>query len=105
MAPTGRPVVQAIKGVAAHYQKQPVLLTLAGTTEQVARFADEAGVAVFRFDLLGVPVARNAPARLLQQRGKHAKAAALIPVRSPDTPLPLGRRLRARWDVSLDLRR
>lgn len=67
VVPTGRPVVQAIKGVAAHYQKQPVLFTLAGTTVQAARFADEAGVAVFRFDLQGVPVAQNAPARSLQR--------------------------------------
>ncbi|NHC47133.1 restriction endonuclease [Motilibacter aurantiacus] len=53
--PTGRPVVQQLHGVAQHAKRRGLLFSLAGYTEQARAWAEDAGVALFRFDFQGVP--------------------------------------------------
>ena len=65
MVPTGRPVLQAISGIATHAGKRAALFTLAGATVQAMEFAADAGVAVFRFDLQGLAKPQNAAAHEL----------------------------------------
>lgn len=63
--PIGRPVVQAIYGIATAEGKQALVFALAGFTNQALEWADRAGVACFAFDLQGEPQALNPTARLL----------------------------------------
>jgi hypothetical protein len=59
MKPIGRPVVQQIYGEAALRDVASAVFSLSGFTPEAAGWADEAGVALFSFDLQGVPVAQN----------------------------------------------
>jgi len=83
MVPTGRPVVQAISGIAAQAGKRAALFTLNGVTAQAMEFADAASVAVFRYDLQGRPAAANAAAHeleLLHATGRGRPSHSLGPV-------------------------
>ena len=50
---TGRPVVQAIFGIASLERKQAVVFSLAGYTAQALEWAEKAGVACFEFNVDG----------------------------------------------------
>lgn len=62
MKPSGRPVVQALYGIAAHARATPLFFSLAGYTPEAVAWADDAGVALLSFDLQGdvEPVNRTA---------------------------------------------
>lgn len=62
MKPTGRPVIQQLYGVAAHRGTRSAVFSLAGSTDEAIEWADEAGVALFSFDLQGRPQPDNASA-------------------------------------------
>ncbi len=63
---TGRPVVQAIAGIAAIENKEALLFSLAGFTAQAIEWADRAGVACFEYELDGSiePKSAKAEARM-----------------------------------------
>lgn len=63
---TGRPVIQALLGVATIEGKVPVAFSLAGYTTQALEWADRARVACFEFAIDGSVVAVNAVARELR---------------------------------------
>lgn len=62
---TGRPLIQQIHGVASLEQKTGVFFSLAGYTQEATTWANRADVALFQFDLQGVPEPVNAAARIL----------------------------------------
>lgn len=66
---TGRPVVQALFGVAVVEGKSSLIFSLAGYTAQALEWADRAGVACFEFAINGEIVAVNTVARELQSAG------------------------------------
>lgn len=66
---TGRPVIQALFGVASYEAKQPVFFSLAGYTSGALAWATGAGVACFEFEFDGEVSARNAPAQALLAGG------------------------------------
>jgi hypothetical protein len=57
--PVARPIIQQIYGVARLTEKSPVVFSLAGYTRDAKEWADRAEVALFRFDLQGVPAPSN----------------------------------------------
>ena len=59
MSPTGRPVIQQTYGAAVLHSKQALVFSLAGFTKEAIAWADQAGVALFSFDLQGVPKSEN----------------------------------------------
>lgn len=59
MKPTGRPVVQQIFGIASLRGAQAAVFSLAGFTSEAADWANEAGVALFQFDMQGDPEPLN----------------------------------------------
>jgi len=65
--PTGRPVVQAICGIAAHEDKSALVFSLAGYTAQAAEWADRAGVACFEYAVDGTVQAANRAASELDR--------------------------------------
>lgn len=69
---TGRPVIQALLGVATIEGKMPVAFSLAGYTTQALEWADRARVACFEFAVDGSMVAVNAIARELRPPGQPA---------------------------------
>lgn len=56
---TGRPVIQALFGVASHEQKVALVFSLAGYTTQAIEWADQAGVGCFEFALDGTITPRS----------------------------------------------
>lgn len=67
---TGRPVIQALFGVATVEGKSPLMFSLAGYTAQALEWADQAEVACFEFATDGSVVAVNTAARELQPPGQ-----------------------------------
>lgn len=65
MANVGRPVIQQTFGVAAHRGKQALVFSLGGFTDDALKWAAEAGVGLFSFDLQGEPQPLNRVASLL----------------------------------------
>jgi hypothetical protein len=63
---TGRPVIQALMGVAAVEEKMAVAFSLAGYTAQALDWADRAGIACFEFAIDGSVVAANSVAEELR---------------------------------------
>jgi hypothetical protein len=61
-APTGRPVVQQIYGVAALNEKEPILFSVAPVTREAKEWAARASVALFRLDLSGSATPANTKA-------------------------------------------
>lgn len=59
---TGRPVIQAIFGIAKYLEKQAYVFSLAGYTSAATEWADEADVRLYEFDLEGCARPVNAPA-------------------------------------------
>lgn len=53
VAPTGRPVIQQIYGIAELEDKEPFLFTVGGVTDEAREWADRAEVAIFQLDLSG----------------------------------------------------
>lgn len=73
MRAIGRPVIQQVFGIAAHADKDPFVFALAGFTEGAVTWADAAGVALFEFDLAGVPQPVNRLANNLIARGPERR--------------------------------
>jgi hypothetical protein len=71
--PTRRPVIQQLFGVAAAERKTGAFFSLAGYTPDAATWAHHAGLALFRFDLQGVPKPVNAAARTMAAFEGHRK--------------------------------
>lgn len=63
LAPTGRPVVQQTYGVATAAGKAAMVFSLGGFTKEALDWAAAARVALFGFDLQGIPEPPNEPAR------------------------------------------
>lgn len=74
MRPTGRPTVQALKGVAATEGKAALLFTMAGLTAEAAAWAERASVGHFTFDYLGDIRPQNAPAKAVVRWHQLAEA-------------------------------
>jgi Restriction endonuclease len=66
--PTGRPKIQQHHGVAAAAGKKALFFSLAGYTQAALSWADEQGMALFRFDLQGEPVPLNGAAHIIVGR-------------------------------------
>lgn len=64
--PTGRPVIQAISGIAALEQRSALVFSLAGYTAHALEWADRAGVACFEFAIDGTMKPCNSAARALE---------------------------------------
>ena len=62
---TGRPIVQALFGVATAEGKRGLFFSLAGYTPLAVEWANRVGVALFTFDYQGEPVAVNPAASQL----------------------------------------
>ena len=65
--PTGAPVIQALAGIAKTKERGGAVFSLAGFTPSAVAFAQEAEVALFRFDFQGVPEAENRFARQISR--------------------------------------
>lgn len=73
--PTSRPVLQAIYGLATHQNKQALMFSLGGYTEQAAAWADEVGIGLFEFEFDGSVRPRSPVAQaLLNGYGRRATA-------------------------------
>lgn len=84
MVRTGRPVIQALHGIAALHNVSGYVFSLAGYTQQAIVWAEQAGVRLFRFDLQGVPNPVN-EAALCVGPPSLARAAVLpLPLRTGD---------------------
>src|SRR4051812_49296585 len=57
--PVGRPQIQQLKGVARQRNKRPLFFALTGYSRDARAWADEASVALFRFDQRGVVTGEN----------------------------------------------
>jgi hypothetical protein len=65
LSPVGRPELQALYGVARSEGRQPLFFSLMSYTTAALTWADEVGMALFRFDHAGLVQAVNAPAETL----------------------------------------
>ena len=65
--PTGRPILQAIYGIAALGERKALVFSLAGFTAQAVEWADRAGVACFEFAVDGSVEATSQAARALSR--------------------------------------
>ncbi len=65
LSPVGRPELQALYGVARSEGRQPLFFSLMSYTTAALTWADEVGMALFRFDHAGLVEAVNAPAETL----------------------------------------
>jgi len=65
--PTGRPILQAIYGIAALGEWKALVFSLAGFTAQAVEWADRAGVACFEFAVDGSVEATSQAARALSR--------------------------------------
>jgi len=74
--PTGRPVVQALFGVATSERKSALFFSLAGYTQQALDWADIAGVACFEFAYDGSVSGCNAIATAVLRDGPTAFAVS-----------------------------
>lgn len=63
MVKTARPEVQQLHGVATGVGKKALFFSLSGYTAEARDWADRIGMALFTFDLQGVPEPVNEPAR------------------------------------------
>lgn len=88
--PVGRPVLQAIYGLARARDKVALTFALAGFTREALDFADEVGIALLRFDLDGEAVPLNATARGLASQLQEDN-----PFGVPDSYLGDGRQIHA----------
>lgn len=68
MVPIGRPEIQNLFGVAAAEQKSALFFSLTGYTAQAAEWSEMAGVALFTFDLQGMPEPANDRAARIAHR-------------------------------------
>lgn len=66
--PVGRPVVQRLAGISLHEKLDGLVFSLSGFTDEAVEWALEAGVALFIFDLQGVPDPLNDHAREIVHR-------------------------------------
>lgn len=62
---TGRPVLQAISGIASHERKRAMVFSLAGFTQQALEWGGQAELALFEFSLDGSIEPRSPAARAL----------------------------------------
>jgi hypothetical protein len=62
LTPVGRPELQALYGVARSEGRQPLFFSLMSYTAAALTWADEVGMALFRFDHAGLVEAVNVPA-------------------------------------------
>src|SRR5205814_6276880 len=65
LTPVGRPELQALYGVARSEGRRPLFFSLMSYTAAALGWADEVGMALFRFDHAGLVVPVNAPAEVL----------------------------------------
>lgn len=65
LTPVGRPELQALYGVARSEGRQPLFFSLMSYTAAAQAWADEVGMALFRFDHAGLVEAVNVPAEAL----------------------------------------
>jgi len=79
LSPVGRPELQALYGVAHSEGRRPLFFSLMSYTAAATAWADEVGMALFRFDHAGTVEAVNAPAEGLMA---EAGGPALPPPRA-----------------------
>jgi len=65
LSPVGRPELQALYGVARSEGRQALFFSLMSYTASALAWADEVGMALFRFDHAGIVEPQNAPAGVL----------------------------------------
>ena len=65
LTPVGRPELQALYGVARSEGRRPLFFSLMSYTAAALGWADEVGMALFRFDHAGMVEPVNAPAEVL----------------------------------------
>jgi hypothetical protein len=66
-SPTSRPTVQQLHGVAVAKKRTALFFALAGYTPPAVDWASQHGIALFQYDLQGVPTPVNPPAQQLTQ--------------------------------------
>ncbi len=86
LTPVGRPELQALYGVARSEGRQPLFFSLMSYTAAALAWADEVGMALFRFDHAGMVEPVNAPAEalLVAAGGPRVLLPAAWPVRLSD---------------------
>jgi hypothetical protein len=86
LTPVGRPELQALYGVARSEGRRPLFFSLMSYTAAALTWADEVGMALFRFDHAGLAEAVNAPAETLLAAagGPSVLLPASWPVRLSD---------------------
>jgi restriction endonuclease len=86
LTPVGRPELQALYGVARSEGRQPLFFSLMSYTAAALTWADEVGMALFRFDHAGMVEAVNPPAEALLAAagGPGVLLPAAWPVRLSD---------------------
>jgi hypothetical protein len=86
LTPVGRPELQALYGVARSEGRRPLFFSLMSYTTAAAAWADEVGMALFRFDHAGAVEAVNAPAEglLVAAGGPGVLQPPAWPVRLSD---------------------
>jgi len=86
LTPVGRPELQALYGVARSEGRQPLFFSLMSYTAAALTWADEVGMALFRFDHAGMVEPVNAPAEalLVAAGGPGVLLPAAWPVRLSD---------------------
>ena len=65
MKPVAAQIVQQIFGIAKHEGRLPFVYALNGFTSQASQWGSQAGVALFKFDLMGQAEPVNGTAQLL----------------------------------------
>ena len=86
LTPVGRPELQALYGVARSEGRQPLFFSLMNYTAAALTWADEVGMALFRFDHAGLvePVNLAAEALLVAAGGPRVLLPSAWPVRLSD---------------------
>jgi hypothetical protein len=86
LTPVGRPELQALYGVARSEGRRPLFFSLMNYTTAALAWADEVGMALFRFDHAGLVEPVNAPAEtlLVAAGGPRVLLPSAWPVRLSD---------------------
>lgn len=90
MVPIGRPDLQRLYGVAQTESAVSVFFALTDYTRDARAWADQVGMALFRFSPAGEAEPINEYAEVLQNAAEHRTAAAEAPVRPPLYGIPIG---------------
>ena len=89
MVPVGRPDLQRLHGVATTEGAVSVFFSLTDYTRDAKQWAEQVGMALFRFSPAGEAEPVNGYATALAERAEH-RATVAVPARQPLTGFPIG---------------